>query len=419
MAFFACGVNYKTAPLAVREKIAQHLSACPFALIQDKPLQEYLVLSTCNRTELYAEASDKQTVLDVFSHFFEAPDFEEYLYCYEGHDAIQHALRVACGIDSMMVGEAQILGQMKRAYTLAEELGHVKKQLRLIFPFVFNASKRIRHHSGIGHNPVSIASAAARLIAELFPEFSALKTLIIGTGEMATLITRYLQKQGVHEFYVASRTLENATLLAETLCAPSLTISEIPTYLAKVDLVITATACPMPFIDRHMVKQALTGRPPKPLVILDLAVPRDVEENVGELEEVSLFNIDTLHATIEGNMLKRQEAAQFAEELIQQELAQYADWRRSLKANDVICDFRTQMQDLAAIELERATQKLNNGQCQYAVLSEFSERLLKKLMHLPTMGLKQAASDNRHELLELAQYLFTSSLSQPAHEKIS
>ncbi len=419
MAFFACGVNYKTTPLAVREKIAQHLGSTPFAFTQDKALQEHLVLSTCNRTELYAEAPDRQTVLNVFTHFFDTPFFEEYLYCYEGYDAIHHALRVACGIDSMMVGEAQIFGQMKRAYALAEELGFVKKQLRLIFPYIFSAIKRIRHQSGIGHNPVSIASAATRLITQLFTDFSALKTLIIGTGEMATLMTQYLGKQGVHQFFVASRTLENATMLAETLHAPSLTISEIPTYLAKVDLVITATACPVPFIHKTMVKQALTCRSSHRLVILDLAVPRDVEEEVGELNDVSLFNIDDLHATIESNMLKRQQAAQYAEELIQQELAQYADWRRSLKANDVICDFRTQMQDLADSELRRAKQKLNNGQCQYSVLNEFSERLLNKLMHLPTIGLKQVASDNRHELLELAQYLFTSSLSTTTHEKIS
>jgi glutamyl-tRNA reductase len=419
MTFFVCGVNYKTAPLFIREKVAQHLGSTPFALTHLKKLQEHLILSTCNRTEIYAETNDKKTLLSVFTDFFEIPLLEEHLYCYEGYDAIHHTLRVACGIDSMMLGEPQILGQMKRAYTLAEELGSARKQLRSIFPFIFSASKRIRHQSGIGHNPISIASAATHLIAHLFSDFTKLNTLIIGTGEMATLVTKYLAKQGVHHFFVASRTLENATILAESLQAPSLTISEIPSYLKKVDLVITATSCPMPFIDKKMVEQALTSRPDQPLVILDLAVPRDVEEEVGQIKQVSLFNVDDLHATIKCNMIKKQKAAAFAEELIQEQLQEYTHWRRSLKAKHVIRDFRTQMQGFANSELQRAKQQLNNGQCQYSVLNEFSERLLNKLMHLPTLGLKQAASDNRQELLELAEYLFTSSLSTISHEKIS
>ncbi len=419
MAFFAFSINYKKAPLAMREKLAQCIESFRGYLAGNNTLQEYVILSTCNRTEVYAETQDKQTLLDCLSHFFETPISEEFFYCHEGYDAIHHALRVTSGIDSMVVGEAQIFGQMKRAYTLAEELGTIKKQLRLIFPFIFNASKRIRYQSGIGHNPVSVASAATRLVSQFFTNFAAVKTLIIGTGEIATLVTKYLEKQGVCQFYVASRTLENAAILAKTLHAPSLTITEIPSYLAKVDLVITATACPMPFIHKTMVTQALAMRPSQPLVILDLAVPRDVEADVNDLELVSLFNIDELHATIETSMLKRQQAALLAEDLIQQELTQYVQWHRSLKAHDVICDFRTQMQDLAESELQRAKQKLNNGQCQYSVLNEFSERLINKLMHLPTIGLKQVASDNRHELLELAQYLFTSSLGTTAHEKIS
>lgn len=419
MAFFVCGIHYKTAPLAVREQIAQRMGSCEFSPKGNHGIQEYLIVSTCNRTELYMEAHDLESAKTAFCQSFETYSSAQYLYCHEGIEAIQHALRVACGIDSMVIGEAQILGQMKRAYVEAKALGTIKKQLRLIFHFIFSASKRIRHQSGIGHNPVSVASMATRLVETLFDEVKTLNTLIIGTGEMATLVTRYLQKQGVQNFHVASRTLENAKMLAKTLNAPSLTISEIPVYLAKVDLVVTATACPMPFIHKQMVEQAMTSRPNRALVLLDLAVPRDVEADVNELEAVSLFNIDDLHATIENNMLKKQKAAALAEEMIQQELEIYIERHRSLKANHVISDFRAQMKDLADSELQRAKQKLNNGQCQFSVLHEFSERLINKLMHLPTMGLKQAASDNRHELLELAQYLLSSSLGASTHEKIS
>ncbi len=419
MAFFVCGIHYKTAPLAVREQIAQHMSSSELSFEKNTGIEEYLVVSTCNRTELYVEARDLESAQAAFCRSLETFSSTHYLYCYEGIEAIQHALRVACGIDSMVIGEAQILGQMKRAYATAKTRGTIQKQLRLIFTFIFSASKRIRHQSGIGHNPVSIASMATRLVETLFDEIKTLQTLIIGTGEMATLMTRYLEKQGVQNFFVASRTLESATMLANTLKAPSLTISEIPTYLAKVDLVVTATACPMPFIHKNMVEQAMAYRSERPLVFLDLAVPRDVESDVNDLDQVSLFNIDDLHATIENNMLKKQKAALLAEQMIEQEIETYIKQHRSLKANHVISDFRTQMKDLAEEELKRAQQKLSNGQCQYRVLHEFSERLINKLMHLPTIGLKQAASENRHELLELAQYLLGSSLGNATHEKIS
>jgi glutamyl-tRNA reductase len=424
MAFIACGINHKTAPLAVREKIAQYSGTHQkrlLHLMELPKLREAIILSTCNRTEIYCETNEPESIALMLSqmHHIDYNLLKSYFYCYEGNEAIRHLLRVASGIDSMMIGEPQILGQMKQAYLEAEELGCAKQQLRLIFPYIFSASKRIRHQSGIGNNPISVASAAARLVSKLFPDFSTLNALIIGTGEMASLVTKYLQQQGVLSFSIASRTLEHAALLAQKLNAPSLTISDIPEHLAKADVVISATACPLPFIHQPMVEQALITREYKPMVFLDLAVPRDVEANVGELRGVSLFNIDDLHATIEQNMNERQKAALIAEELVDTELDGYIRRHRTLRANDVICDYRTQMQGIAQHELQRATQKLSDGACQYSVLAEFCERLVNKLTHMPTIGLKHAASDNRSELLELAQYLFNASSGPMSHEKIT
>lgn len=423
MAFIACGINHKTAPLAVREIVAQHDELRQKHLMQLlylSGIEEAIILSTCNRTEIYCEAENSQVVTEWFLQKYQLQDTSQsYFFCYQGIEAVRHVLRVANGLDSMMLGEPQILGQMKQAYFEAEENNAVKKQLRDIFSFIFSTSKQIRHQSGISDNPISVASAAVRMIKQRFSDFSKLNVLIIGTGEISTLVTKYLQQQGVMSFAVASRTLKNATHLAQKLNAPSLTISEIPEQLAFADVVVSATACPFPFIHQQMIEQALTARQQQPMVILDLAVPRDVEPEVGTLSNVRLFNIDDLHQSIEESLHKRQKAACYAETLIDDALQTFIRKQQSLKANHVICDYRTQMQELAQTELERATQKLSNGQCHYQVLTEFCERLVNKLTHMPTLALKRAASENRDELLELAHYLFNASQGKLSHEKIS
>ncbi len=424
MAFVAFGVNHKTAPLSLREKIAQHPDVQQNylqQLLQIQHVSEAMLLSTCNRTELYCETNRTDILLPWLAniHKLNPSLLEQYFYCYEGDDAIRHVLKVANGIDSMMIGEPQILGQMKQAYADAEQWGMAKRQLRLVLPFIFSASKRIRQQSGIGNNPISVASAATRLIGQLFPDYSKLHAFIIGSGETASLVTKYLQQQGVTSFTVASRTLEHAHYLAQKLNAHSLTITDIPLHLPKADVIISATACPLPFIKKPMVAQALNTRQHQPMFFLDLAVPRDIEPDVAELDNVHLFNIDDLHISIEKSMLERRTAALHAEELIEHELANYMRWYRSLRANPVICDYRSQMQELAQAELKRATQKLSSGQCQYSVLNEFCERLVNKLTHAPTVGLRQAAVGNQDEFMLLSQYLLNTSMDTRAHEEIA
>ncbi|WED42213.1 glutamyl-tRNA reductase [Legionella cardiaca] len=415
MVFVACGLNHKTAPLDVREKVALPLSmqeALLHNLVELPTVNEAAILSTCNRTEIYCDTDEPESLAPWLANQHQlAPELlSPYLYVHHGHHGIRHTLRVASGLDSMMLGEPQILGQMKQAYQHACKLGTVKTNLRYVFQYIFSACKRIRNRSGIGSNPVSIAYAAVQLIGKLFTDYKTLKVFIIGSGETSTLVAKYLHKQGVKDFLIASRTNENAKQLAAAFAGRALAIGDIPQYLSQADVVVSATACPLPFIDKSLVEHALTKREGAPMFFLDLAVPRDIEADVGELDAVHLYNIDDLQLMIEKGMDERREAALQAEQLIESELDNFIRWHRSLRAKDLICDYRNYMQNLAQQELERAQGKLRAGHSQDIVLNELCARLVNKLTHHPTVGLRQVAWDGREELLDLAQYLFNPSI---------
>jgi glutamyl-tRNA reductase len=414
MVFVACGLNHKTAPLTVREKIAltparhdemlHHLVSLPL-------VNEAAILSTCNRTEIYCDTQDPTLLIPWIAkkHGIALETLSPYFYTHHGHQGIRHTLRVASGLDSMMLGEPQILGQMKQAYQQACLAGTVKTNLRNAFEYIFSASKRVRSLSGIGTNPISIAYAAVQLIGQLFSDYKSLHVFLIGSGETATLVAKYLHQQGVRHFRVASRTRENAEKLAETFAGEAVTISDIPQYLCEADVVISATACPLPFINKGLVEHALSARAHAKMFFLDLAVPRDIEPNVAELKNVHLYNIDDLQGMIDKGLNERRSAALQAEQLIDCELDNYVRWHRSLRANNAICDYREHMQGLAQQELQRAQSQLSAGMHQEQVLQEFCDRLVNKLVHHPTVGLKRAAKDGREELLELTHYLFNSS----------
>lgn len=412
MVFVACGLNHKTAPLNVRERIAlppaMHDSLLN-SLISIPEVNEATILSTCNRTEIYCDTRDPAILREWLAqeHHMTAEALNPYLYLHEGHAGVRHTLRVASGLDSMMIGEPQILGQMKQSYSQACQLGAVGSELRPVFEYVFRASKRIRTKSGIGINPVSIAYAAAQLIGQSFSDYKSLNVFLIGSGETASLVAKYLHQQGVHRFMIASRTLENAQKLADNFGGITVSITDIAQYLPQADVVISATACPLPFIDKKLVEHALTQRHNAPMFFLDLAVPRDIEADVKDLAQVHLYNVDDLQFMIEKGMDERRQAALQAEKLVESELSHFIGWHRSLRANEVICDYRDHMNSLAQLELQRALKKMTSGDCPKTILNEFSERLVNKLTHSPTSGLRQLAWDDRDDLLTLAQYLFT------------
>lgn len=424
MVFVAFGLNHKTAPINVREQVALHsMRHDPLLnnLLKQPEINEAVILSTCNRTEIYCETNTPQLLPEWLASEHQLPraSLTPFLYSFEGEAGVKHALRVASGLDSMMIGEPQILGQMKQAYQKACDLGAIKNQLRPVFESVFSAAKRIRHESGIGANPVSIAYAGVQLIGKTFSNYKSLTVFLIGSGETATLVAKYLHQLGVSQFMIASRTLENAQKLAENFQGKTLSITDIPNHLPQADVVISATSCPLPFINKNLVEQALMQRHQMPMFFLDLAVPRDIEPDVKLLKNVQLFNVDDLQAMIDKGIDERRRAALLAERLIDQEVAHFTRRHRSLKANSVICNYRSQMQGFAKNELERAFKKISAGHCHQSVLNEFSERLVNKLTHNPTVGLRQIASDDRDDLLRLAQYLFNTTSNKSSYEEIS
>lgn len=242
-----------------------------------------------------------------------------------------------------MIGEPQILGQMKQAYQQACNCGAIKTKLRPIFETIFSASKRVRTQSGIGTNPVSIAYAAVQLIGRLFKDYKSLNVLLIGSGETVSLVAKYLHQQGVHRFLIASRTLEHAQKLANDFNGKTIALHDLSRFLSQADVIISATTCPIPFINKRLVEEALLLRKDAPMFFLDLAVPSDIEPQIHELAPVHLYNIDDLQVIIEKGRDKRHQAALYAEQLIEKELNQFVQKQRVLKAKNLICDYRNQM----------------------------------------------------------------------------
>jgi glutamyl-tRNA reductase len=425
MVFVACGLNHQTAPINLREKVASTLATQDKllnSLVNHETINEAAILSTCNRTEIYCDTEQPEFLRQWLAqeHQLSKDYLSPFFYLYEGHQGIKHTLRVASGLDSMMLGEPQILGQMKQAYQHACRLGTVKTELRPVFEYIFSASKRIRNLSGIGTNPISMAYAAVQLITQTIASKTPLTVFLIGSGETASLVAKYLHEQNNHQFIVASRTLDNAQKLAVKLGGQAVAISDIPSYLAQADVVISATTCPLPFINKNLVEHALRQRKQRGIFLLDLAVPRDIESTVCELEGVTLYNVDDLRSIIQKGMDERRHAASQAEQLIEYELSKYIHWHRSLKAKTLICTYREKMQQLAHQEVQRAYKQIAAGQMVEATLLEFSQRLINKLTHHPTTGLRQMARDNREDLLSLAHYLFnTTTTDQLPYEEIS
>lgn len=411
MIFVACGLNYKTAPLAIREKVA----LCPESemlnnLLAKPEIEEGMILSTCNRTEIYCITEDINSILPWLANAnqLQPEEIHPYTYLYQGEKAIEHVLKVAAGLDSMMLGEPQILGQMKSAYLAACKKDAVGENLQKIFSFIFKATKRIRSESGIGKNPISVAFAGVTLIGKLFNNYQNLNVLLIGSGETASLVAKHLHEKGVENFVISGRNTENTQNLANIFKGKAINITEIDNYLPNFDVIISATSCPLPFITANMVNKAILIRK-NPMFLLDLAVPRDIEMEVSQIKNVHLYNVDDLQIIAQNGLKLRKIEANKAQEIIMDELEKYIRQKHSLKAKEMICDFRIQMQEIARFELDKAFKKLAKGECHYKVLNEFSEKLVNKLIHTPTVGLRQAASDNRTELLDLAQYLLKNS----------
>ena len=413
MAFLALGINHKTASVAVRERVAftpEQMVEALQQLCRLTPSSEAAILSTCNRSELYLQLDemDVQAVLSWLAGYHGLPlsDLQACAYVHENEQAVRHMMRVACGLDSMILGEPQILGQLKSAYAVAREAGTVGPLLGRLFQATFSTAKSVRTDTAIGENPVSVAFAAVSLAKQIFADLHRSQALLIGAGETISLVARHLHDQGIKRIVVANRTLERASLLAEQFGAHAILLADIPDELINSDIVISSTASQLPILGKGAVERALKKRRHKPIFMVDIAVPRDIEPEVGELDDVYLYSVDDLHEVIEENLKSRQGAARAAEEMVAVGADEFMARLRELAAVDVLKAYRQQAETLRDDELQKAQRQLANGAPADEVLAQLARGLTNKLLHAPSVQLKKLSAEGRLDALALAQELF-------------
>ncbi|MFT7109380.1 MAG: glutamyl-tRNA reductase [Psychrobacter glaciei] len=413
MTLLTLGINHKTAPVAVREKVAfapDHLPAQLREANSSHGVQEIAILSTCNRTELYftAEHSDASLLLKWMNeiHDVSLDELESCHYVLTGEEAVQHIMRVASGLDSLILGEPQILGQMKSAYAVAKEAGTIGPELDRLFRQTFTIAKQVRTDTAIGQNPVSVAYAAVNLAQRIFSSLSSSKALLIGAGETIDLVAKHLVDAGVTDITVANRTLARAEALAEQFGAKAILLSDIADELYKADIVISSTASPLPVLGKGTVESAMKKRKHAPMFMVDIAVPRDIEAEVAEINDIYLYTVDDLKDIIEENVRQRQDAAKAAEEIIEVGSADFMRQLRSLDAVTTLKAFRNYAEEIRDTELQKALKRLQKGDAPEKVINTLANLLTNKLIHQPTVQMRDASSQGRKEIVDLVQELY-------------
>ena len=412
MPLIALGINHRTAPVDIRERVvfpAERLPEALRALASLPTVQEAAILSTCNRTELYCglEGEDDSALIGWLCnyHHLRPDDLKPYLYIYPDEAAVRHMFRVAAGLDSMVLGEPQILGQMKTAYQSAIDAGTLNTQLGKLFQHTFTVAKQIRTDTAIGASPVSVAFAAVSLARQIFGDLSKQTALLIGAGETIELAARHLADHKLGRMIVANRTVERAHTLAAEFNGYAIALSEMPVHLAEADIVISSTASQLPILGKGTVERALKKRKHRPIFMVDIAVPRDIEAEVAQLDDIYLYTVDDLQEVIQENLKSRQEAAMQAEEIIDVQCTHFTGWLRSLDAVSTIRDFRTQADATRDDVLDKARQLLVQGKDAEQVMQFLAHTLTNKLIHTPSANLRQAGFDGRADLIQAAREL--------------
>jgi len=413
MTLLAFGLNHATAPLQVREKVTFASDVLPGALAELTGytcIDEAAILSTCNRTEIYCnlDAANTDQPVDWFSgfHGYGKNELQDYIYTYPDATAVKHVLRVASGLDSMMVGEPQVLGQLKQAYQTALQAGSVGKLLNRLFQHSFKVAKDVRSHTMIGSHPVSVAYASARLARQIFGDLSRQTALLIGAGETIELAGKYLRDSGLDKMIIANRTLERAQNLAQRYSAYAISLRDIPEHLDEADIIISSTASQLPILGRSAIESAIVKRKHRPMFIVDIAVPRDIEPKVSELEDVYLYTVDDLKGVIDDNIKSRRQAARQAEKIIDTEVVRFMGWINSLDTVSTIRAIRDKAKNVQDDVLQTALQKLRQGADPEVLLHEVTHSLTNKLIHPPSSHLNKLNSNKKEEILQVAQALF-------------
>jgi glutamyl-tRNA reductase len=414
MALLALGLNHTTAPVDLREQVAFDAARLPKALKHLRTafagVREGAILSTCNRTELFlaVDSGVEPDLIGWLAHFHgvDAAVLSPHIYRFHDLRAAQHMMRVAAGLDSLVLGEPQIMGQFKEAMRQARDAQATGAELEQAFAKVLTVAKRIRTETAIGRNPVSVAYAAVTLAGRIFTDLKTCHAVLVGAGETIQLVAEHLAGQGVRGIDVVNRTLANAETLAAAVDGYAWPLDALGDRIATADIVIASTGSPVPVLGKGMVERAQKIRRQKPMFMVDLAVPRDIEREVGDLDSVYLYSVDDLNAVVEEGLEQRQEAARQAEQLIADALD---DWQREIRgyrAVDTIRALREGSQAICEAELTRAMKALEGGRPADEVVAQLSRNLMNKLMHAPTVALRSAAEQGDLSLIEAANRLF-------------
>ncbi|TXT25841.1 MAG: glutamyl-tRNA reductase [Gallionellaceae bacterium] len=411
MQLFAFGINHQTAPLTVRERFAFGVEAMEPALrnlIDHGAAKEATILSTCNRTEVYCNTIEPAQAINWLagSRQMETREIEPYLYTLQREQAVKHAFRVASGLDSMVLGEPQILGQMKQAVRYAEEAGTLGFLLHKLFQRTFSVAKDVRTQTEIGANLISMAAAAVKLAERIFPSIAEQRVLFIGAGEMIELNAVHFAARSPRHITVANRTLERAQTLARRINGHAITLNELPEQLSQHDIIVTCTASPLPILGKGMVERALKIRKHRPLFIVDLAVPRDVEEEVAELNDVFLYTVDDLSEVVRDGLDARQGAVKEAEVIIESGVADFIHWMESREVVPTIMALRNHAERHRRHEIEKALRLLAKGEPAEKVLELLSNGLTNKFLHAPTHALNHVEAKEREHFLDMVHRIY-------------
>lgn len=417
MSLLVVGINHKSAPLAIRERVnfaPERMEEALAEALVAAQLEEVVILSTCNRTEIFAVPNAvpaDEAGLQVMRwlgeyHRMTLDELQGCAYVHSEHAALHHMMQVASGLDSMILGEPQILGQMKSAFAVAAHAGGVGSELGRIFPQVFAIAKRVRTDTAIGENPVSVAYAAVNLTQHIFTDLRSTRALLIGAGETIELVARHLAEKGVREIVVANRTLGRARELAEKFQAEAVLLAEVPEQLARADIVISSTASQLPILGKGAVESALKQRKHKPIFMLDLAVPRDIEPQVGDLDDIYLYTVDDLKEIVDEGRKNRESEARKADQIIAAGVEEFYQLLRSRNAVSTVRALRGKAESLRDAELEKALRALARGEEPAQVLAALARNLTNKLLHSPSSQMRKASAMGRNEVITWTRELF-------------
>lgn len=408
------GINHRTAPVEIRGQVVfppEQQSQALDELVALDGVVEAAILSTCNRTELYCTLKDphQDTLPEWLCRFhnLQRDVLEPHLYTYLDDTAVRHMLRVAAGLDSLILGEPQILGQMKSSYQQASTAGTLNTLINHLFQHTFQVAKQIRTDTAIGASPVSVAFAAVSLARQIFGSFEKQTALLIGAGETIELTARHLHEHGIRQIIIANRTVERAHELATRFNGYGIALDQIGSHLAEADIVIASTGSPDIILDCSGVEAALKSRKHKPVFMVDIAVPGDIDPGVARLDDVYFYTVDDLQEVIEENLKSRRKAAEQAEDIIDVQVEHFMAWMRSLDAVPAIRAYREHAQTLGENELQKARQRLASGDDPDAIMASLTRNLINKLAHEPSVNLREAADHGKSGLLESVRTLFS------------